>query len=292
MLDATREGRGGHRRRAERISLGIRNLPEVARDQTDRNRTSPFAFTGNKFEFRAVSSAASVSVPISFLNAAMAEALGEFEQEISKRMAKGKSLQDAALEVVKDTVIATKAIRFEGNNYAAEWVDEAKRRGLPNLKNTPEALAELIRPETKEFLARMRIFGESESEARYVVRLERYIKDIDIEVEALKNLVSGHVLPAAYRQLALLAKAGAAARSRRVDRMDALVEALGARVVELQSAAERAAGEHEHEARAKALADQVFPAMAAVREVCDRVEESVADEFWTLPKYREMLSLI
>src|SRR5678816_4544419 len=100
----------------ERISLGVRKLPEVARDQTDRNRTSPFAFTGNKFEFRAVSSAASVSVPISFLNAAMAEALGEFEQEITRRTGRGMNMQDAALEVVKDAVIATKAVRFEGNN--------------------------------------------------------------------------------------------------------------------------------------------------------------------------------
>jgi glutamine synthetase len=293
VLDAIEKGEAGGAAALERISLGIRKLPDVARDQTDRNRTSPFAFTGNKFEFRAVSSAASISTPIAFLNAAVAEALGEFEQEISKRTGKGMSLPDAVLEVVRDTVIATKAIRFEGNNYSAEWVEEARRRGLPNLRNTPEALAELIRPETKEFLARMRIFGESESEARYVVRLERYVKDIDIEVEALKNLVSGHVLPAAYRQLALLAHAGTGrAIKSSLERMDASVEALGARVVELQSAAERAAGEHEHEGRARVLAEQVVPAMAAVREVCDRIEESVADEFWTLPKYREMLSLI
>ena len=293
VLDAIEKGEAGGAAALERISLGIRKLPEVARDNTDRNRTSPFAFTGNKFEFRAVSSAASVSVPISFLNAAMAEALGEFEQEITKRTAKGMSVQDAALQVVKDMVISTKAIRFEGNNYAAEWVEEAKRRGLPNLRNTPEALAELIRPETKEFLARMRIFGEAESDARYVVRLERYIKDIDIEVEALKNLVSGHVLPAAYRQLGLLAKAGSGrAVKAAIDKMDGAVESLTAKVGDLQSAAERAAGEHEHEGRAKALADTVVPAMAAVREICDRIEESVSDEFWSLPKYREMLSLI
>ena len=106
-------------------------------------------------------------------------------------------------------------------------------------------------------------------------------------------MASGHVLPAAYRQLALLSKAGGGrAIKGALDKMDASVEALTTRVAELQAAAERAAGEHEHEARAKALADQVFPAMAAVREVCDRIEESVADEFWTLPKYREMLSLI
>jgi len=293
VLDAIEKGEAGSAAALERISLGIRTMPEVARDNTDRNRTSPFAFTGNKFEFRAVSSAASVSTPISFLNAAMAESLGEFEQEINKRTARGMSVQDAALEVVKETVIATRAIRFEGNNYSAEWVEEAKRRGLPNLRNTPEALAELVRPETKEFLARMRIFGESESEARYLVRLERYIKDIDIEVEAVKNLVSGHVLPAAYRQLALLSGAGTGrAIKGALDRMDASVEALSSRLVDLQTAAEGAAGEHEHDARAKVLADEVVPALAAVREVCDRIEESVADEFWTLPKYREMLSLI
>ena len=234
-----------------------------------------------------------MSVPISILNAAMAEALGEMEQEITKRTARGMSVQDAALEVVREAAIATKDIRFEGNNYSAEWVDEAKKRGLPNLKNTPEALAELVRPEAKEFLMRMRIFGESESDARYVVRLERYIKDIDIEVEALKNLVSGHVLPAAYRQLALLAGAGSGrAVKASIDKMDALVEALGAKINDLQSAAERAAGEHDQEARAKMLAEQVVPALASAREICDHVEESVADEFWTLPKYREMLSLI
>jgi len=293
VLDAIEKGEAGGAAALERISLGIRTMPEVARDQTDRNRTSPFAFTGNKFEFRAVSSAASVSTPVAFLNAAVAEALGEFEQEITKRTARGMSVQDAALEVVRDTVIATRAIRFEGNNYSAEWVEEAKRRGLPNLRNTPEALAELIRPETKEFLARMRIFGESESEARYMVRLERYIKDIDIEVEALRNLVSGHVLPAAYRQLALLTRAGAGrAIKGALDRMGASVESLGDRLAEMHSAAERAAGEHEHEERARILAEMVVPAMAAVREHCDRIEENVADEFWTLPKYREMLSLI
>ncbi len=293
VLDAIEKGEAGSAAARGRGRRGRRTMPEVARDNTDRNRTSPFAFTGNKFEFRAVSSAASVSVPVSILNAAMAESLGEVEQEITRRTAGGMSVPDAALEAVRESVIATKNIRFEGNNYSAEWVEEAKRRGLPNLRNTPEALAELIRPEAKEFLMRMRIFGESESEARYVVRLERYIKDIDIEVEALKNLVSGHVLPAAYRQLALLAGAGSGrAVKGSMDKMDALVEALGGRINDLQSAAERAAGEHEHDARARVLADQVVPALASAREICDHIEESVADEFWSLPKYREMLSLI
>ncbi len=293
VLDAIERGETTGAGALERISVGIRNLPEVARDQTDRNRTSPFAFTGNKFEFRAVSSAASISIPVAFLNAALAESLGEFEQAIGGRLGRGMTLQDAVLEVVREAVIATKAIRFEGNNYSAEWVEEAKRRGIPNLRTTPEALAELVRPDTKEFLAKLKIFTEPESDARFHVRMERYIKDIDIEVEALKNLVSGHVLPAAFKQLALLAGAGQGkAVKAAVERMDGAVEAVSSRLAELQSACERASGGHDVGAHARALAEHVVPAMAAVREACDRIEESVADEFWTLPKYREMLSLI
>jgi glutamine synthetase len=293
VLDGIERGETGGAGAMERISLGIRKLPEVARDQTDRNRTSPFAFTGNKFEFRAVSSAASISTPIAILNAALAESLAEFEQALGERLKRGVGLQDAVLEVVREAVIATKAIRFEGNNYSAEWVEEAKRRGIPNLRTTPEALGELVRPDAKAFLAKMRIFAEEESDARYHVRMERYIKDIDIEVEALKNLVSGHVLPAAYRQLALLAQAGSGrAVKASLERMDGLVDALTGRQADLQSAWERAGADHDVTAHGRMLAEQVVPAMAAVREVCDKIEESVADEFWTLPKYREMLSLV
>jgi glutamine synthetase len=277
----------------ETISLGIRKLPEVARDQTDRNRTSPFAFTGNKFEFRAVSSAQSISLPIAFLNAAVGEALGEFETALSTRTSRGASLQDAVLEVVREAVVATKAVRFEGNNYAPEWVEEAKKRGLPNLKASPEALAELVKPEAREFLARTKVFTEAEVEARYHVRLERYIKDLDIEVEALKNVVTGHVLPAAYRQLALLASTGNLKSTKAAaEKVEAAVDSLTSRMADLQSAADKAAGEGDVAKRAVVLAEKVVPAMAAVREIADKLEETVADEFWTLPKYREMLFLV
>jgi glutamine synthetase len=293
VLDGIEKGEKGGAAAMERISLGVRKLPEVARDNTDRNRTSPFAFTGNKFEFRAVSSSASISTPIAFLNAAVADALGEFEKAISARTAKGASLQDAVLDVVREAAVATKHVRYEGNNYAPELVDEAKKRGLPNLRTTPEALAELVKPEALDFLARTKVFSKAEAEARYHVRLERYVKDIDIEVESLENLVSGHVLPAAYKQLALLSSAGGAKTARAsLDRTSATVDELSTRMAELQSAAEKAGkigdlGKHAH-----ALAEQVVPAMAAVREVCDRLEESVADEFWTLPKYSEMLFIV
>jgi len=293
VLDGIEKGERSGAAALERISLGVRKLPEVARDNTDRNRTSPFAFTGNKFEFRAVSSAASISTPIAFLNAAVADALGEFEQKISARTAKGASLQDAVLDVVREAAVATKAIRYEGNNYSQELVDEAKRRGLPNLRATPEALAELVKPEALEFLGRTKVFSKAEAEARYHVRLERYIKDIDIEVEALENVVSGHVLPAAYKQLALLSSAGGSKTARTaLDRTSAAVDELSSRMTELQSAAEKAAKRGELEKHAHALAEDVVPAMAAIREVADRLEEMVADEYWTLPKYSEMLFLV
>jgi glutamine synthetase len=295
-LDGIEKGGAKGSNGASSIGLGIGRLPEVARDYTDRNRTSPFAFTGNKFEFRAVSSAASISLPTAFLNAAVGEALGEIEAGIRAGMAKGASLEDATLQVVRETVVATKAIRFEGNNYAAEWVEEAARRGLPNLRATPEALLEMVRPEARAFLARTRVFSEAESDARYHVRLERYVKDIEIETEALRNLVATHVLPAAYRQHALLASAGSVRSIRAaMEKVGAAIDDLTDRLAELDAAA-AAAGQAGAEQGAGALAQrlsaQVVPAMAAVREVCDRMEETVADEFWTLPKYREMLFFV
>jgi glutamine synthetase len=293
VLDSIEKGAAGGPAAMERISLGIRTMPEVARDQTDRNRTSPFAFTGNKFEFRAVSSAASISTPIAFLNAAVADALGEFEQAIASRTGKGMSVQDAALETVREAVVQTKAVRFEGNNYAAEWVEEARRRGIPNLRTSPEALAELVKPEAREFMARMKVFSEAETDARYHVRMERYVKDVEIEIEALKAIVSGHVLPAAYKQLAMLGAAGSSKSSKdAVSRMDGAVDAVVSRGAALQGAADKASGESDLARKSRLLAEEVVPAMAGLREACDRIEEMVADEFWTLPKYSEMLFLV
>jgi glutamine synthetase len=292
VLDGLERGESSSAAEIERISLGIRKLPEVARDNTDRNRTSPFAFTGNKFEFRAVGSSQSISMPVAFLNAAVAEALGELEATISARMQKGEALADAALHAVREAVVLTKSVRFEGNGYAAEWVEEAARRGLPNLKATPEALAEMVRPETKEFLARMKVFSEQETESRYHVKVERYVKDVEIEAEALKDLVNTHVLPAAFKHMALLSATGTSGAALRgaVQRMDRLVQELEQHMETLDQAAGHAGDSPADHARA--LAAHVVPAMAAVREVCDRIEDAVADEFWTLPKYTEMLFLV
>ena len=293
VLDSIEKGESTGAAAMEHISLGIRKLPEVARDHTDRNRTSPFAFTGNKFEFRAVASSSNISTPIAYLNAAVAETLAEFAEAIGSRTASGTPIEDAALAVVREAIVASKPIRFEGNNYAGEWTKEAAARGLLNLRTTPEALAELVRPENREVMARMKVLSEAETDSRYHVRMERYVKDVEIEVEALRSIATSHVLPAAYRQLGLLGQAGAGkAVIAAHERMSSVVDELSARLAELNETTDKALAEGTVDGRGRALAERVLPAMARVRESADRIEESVADSFWTLPKYREMLALV
>jgi glutamine synthetase len=290
-LDAIERGEALGPFAGGRLSLGSSRLPEIARDNTDRNRTSPFAFTGNKFEFRAVSSAAAVATPVAYLNAAVAESLGCFADDIELAIRAGKGLHDAVTAVVRKAVVATKPIRFEGNNYSEEWVLEADRRGLPNLRTTPEALAELLEPDTKKCLARLGILSEAETEARYHVNLERYVKDVEIELEAMSELVANHVVPAALRQRALLVSAGGGPFVKQaLAQLDGLLEQLSPRSQAMAAAARQA--EHTApRARADVLAREALPAMQRLRGVCDQLEEMVADEFWTLPKYREMLFL-
>ncbi len=286
------------------LGLGISSLPTASRDNTDRNRTSPFAFTGNKFEFRAVASNASISMPLTVLNAAVAEALGELHEAITNRVHDGTEFKQAVIEVVRQATTETKAIRFEGNNYAAEWVDEAARRGLPNLSKTPEALAQLVTPEALAFFKSTGIFSEEEVHARYHVQLERYIKDCEIEIEALKGMVQTQIFPAAYEQQELLSES--TTKMVALLKLNSEAEPAKAQLAQLTNCAQAIAElqtrltvlnsvvgtlEHSDELADKAtiMATKVLPAMVDVREICDALEDVVADHFWPLPKYREML---
>jgi glutamine synthetase len=270
----------------------------VARDNTDRNRTSPFAFTGNKFEFRAVGSSASCSLPMATLNAAVAEAMGELAGQFRDRTKNGGDRDKAILEIVRETIVATEAIRFEGNGYSAEWVQEAERRGLAHLRNTPEALQAFTYPSTKQLFLETGVLSEAELQSRHHVNVERYLKKIDIEIETMRMLVDSYVAPAATAYLSDMAETAA-----RLGKLSGVekgpVESGVKKVAELlreladkRSAMENAfsatasAGE---EARAKALAEKVLPAMHALRDVCDRIEAVVGNAYWPLPKYREML---
>ncbi len=284
------------------IALGISKLPDVARDYTDRNRTSPFAFTGNKFEFRAVAASASVSIPMTFLNAAAAEALDEIYANITSKTSSGTEFKKAVLDAVREAVFETKAVRFEGNGYSEEWVHEARRRGLLNLAKTPEALAEMIKPDAIKFFEASKVFSGEEVHARYHVNLERYIKDIEIEVEALSDMVRSMVLPAAFQHQEMLASSIKALKdvlgdkysSEQIKELIDCAESISSLQTALASLDKqmKVAGDVDDVAnKASFFAGEIMNSMAAIREVCDHLEETVADQFWPLPKYREMLFL-
>lgn len=304
ILDSIESGAAkGETAEQKVINLGISKLPEVARDNTDRNRTSPFAFTGNKFEFRAVASSASTSTAMATLNAAVGEALSEIVDSIESRKAKNGDLNKAIIEVIREVVVATKAIRFEGNNYADEWTAEAEKRGLPNLRTTPDALAQLRTKAATEFFTKTGMLSEEELEARFHIETERYIKDIEIEISALRDIVKTMVLPAAFKHQSLVSDA-----VKNLSEIGISKDVVKAQVVEVETvagliadlktelesldAAVAAAESDDIEHKADVLANKVFPALASVREVCDKIEETVDDTLWPLPKYREMLFLL
>jgi glutamine synthetase len=281
------------------IKLGVARLPEVEKDTTDRNRTSPFAFTGNKFEFRAVGSSQSIAFPVTLVNAAVAEAIAELTSELKAELKKTRKVDDAVLKVVRDAFKTTSAVRFEGNNYSEEWVKEAAKRGLPNFRRTPPALKQMTSKATRDLLVKTGVFTAEELESRYHVRLERYVKDMLIEAHTLKEMIDTQVLPASYSYSSELITAAAQAKTAGVKAvpqvaaaniLGAKIEALQERRDKLVSLIDQAEGMHDTlEKQAELLTGKTADAMAAVRQASDELELSVSDACWPLPKYREML---
>ena len=271
----------------------------MAKDNTDRNRTSPFAFTGAKFEFRAVGSSQSIAFPVMLLNATVAEAIGELTAALRKELKGAGSLDDAALRVVRRAFKETTSVRFEGNNYSDEWVVEAKKRGLPNIRRTPEALAQIVAAPSRELFASLGILSSEETESRYHIRLERYIKDMLIEMHTLAEMVDTLVLPAAYAYLGSLVDASAKAKTAGIkvapllsaaNETSAIVGALQRGAGALRASIGKAEGMHHSPAKqAQYLTSSGADAMGAVRELSDLLELRIGDEYWPLPRYREML---
>jgi glutamine synthetase len=299
VIETIAEGKVTNSADQEMIKLGVARLPEIERDTTDRNRTSPFAFTGNKFEFRAVGSSQSIAFPIVLLNAAVAETLGDITAEIKAELKKTKKVDDAVLKIVRRIFKETAAIRFEGNNYSEEWVKEAAKRGLPNLRRTPEALEQLMSKQSRQLLTKLGIFTDEELDSRYHVRLERYTKDMLIELHTLRETVDTMVLPAALQYVGGLADAAASAKAAGIsvipqiepaNRVGKLIQELQTARAALGKAIEKAEGMHDApEKQAEFLTHEGADSMAAVRAACDALEVSIDDELWPLPKYREML---
>jgi glutamine synthetase len=279
------------------IKLGVSQIPEVAKDNTDRNRTSPFAFTGNKFEFRAVGSSASTAFPVTVLNAAVAEGMSDVIALLKETMKSGKKSEEAIMETVRQVVRETEKVRFEGNGYSDDWVKEAARRGLPNLRKTPEALAQLAEPKAGEVFAKFGIFSAAEVHSRMHIRVERYVKNLQIEVETLRSMIDTQILPACYAysgDLAFSVKANLdvgvpAPQKDSLIRLNTLLTSLHTKRKEFESVHQKAEGTHGDEEKAKLYAGDVSTAMTDVRAVVDELESIVGDDYWPLPKYREML---
>jgi glutamine synthetase len=299
VIETIADGKVTNSGEQEMIKLGVARLPEIQRDNTDRNRTSPFAFTGNKFEFRAVGASQSIAFPIVLLNAAVAETIGDITTELKAELKKTKKVDEAVLKVVRRVFKDTSAIRFEGNNYSEEWVKEAEKRGLPNLRRTPEALKQLVSKPSRQLLTKLGIFSEEEIDSRYHVRLERYVKDMLIELHTLRETVDTMVLPAALQYVGSLASAAARAKEAGLtvipqiepaNSVGKLIQSLQAARATLGKAIDKAEGMHDElEKQAELLTREGADAMAAVRASCDAIEVSIDDELWPLPKYREML---
>jgi glutamine synthetase len=283
----------------EIIDLGISSLPIVSKDNTDRNRTSPFAFTGNKFEFRTVGSSQSISFPTAVLNTIVAESLDYLAEKIKAQG--GKNINQAVFAVIKKEIKEIKAVLYNGDNYTQEWEKEAGKRGLPNDKTTPVALKALVTKKALDLFDKYQVLSNVELKSRYLIRLERYIKDLEIEVKCLNNICLSQVIPAAMAYQKGLSKAIIGAREalgKSVDfsaqqellkRIVELVNKIYATDKDILAKVAAVSSVHDEQKKAEMLCSKVKTRMNELREYVDELEGLVDDELWPMPKFWEML---
>ena len=282
------------------LKIGSSVLPTLPRDPGDRNRTSPFAFTGNKFEFRAVGSSQSVAGPIVALNTIVAESLDDFASTLERAVASGKDLHSEIQILLQNAVKETKDVIFNGDNYTEAWHAEAERRGLPNRRTAIESLPDLISPKSIKLFTKYGVLSERELHSRFEIFVESYRKTINIESQLTIQIAKRMIQPAALRYQTQIADAIAGVKSAGMTApkaQTALLDELVKAIDELQTATDRlSAALDEHPegdslAHAKHARDVITPAMNAVRAAGDQLEVLVADDLWPLPTYQEMLFL-
>lgn len=294
---------GGEEGERARLKV-VNDIPEILPDNTDRNRTSPFAFTGNRFEFRAVGSSVNVSAPMYVLNAAVAQQLTRFRSLVDERIAAGEKHDDAIFKVIRQYVLESKDIRFEGNGYSREWQQEALRRGLRPMGEVPEANKALVEPATVALFSSLGILSDRELYARYEVQQETYTKKLQIEARVLGDLIVNHVVPTAIKfQNTLIENCRGlkdlfgpermrqmcTSQLRMIEKISRYVDSLRKDVHDMIEERRLANQITDVTARAEAYCARVLPYMQKIREVSDKLEMLVDDELWPLPKYREML---
>src|SRR5215510_10623244 len=278
------------------LDTGVMVLPKLPRDAGDRNRTSPFAFTGNKFEFRAVSSGQSIAYPNIALNVAVCESFDYMATELEKATKSGKSIEKAVAELLPKVIKENKRIIFNGNNYAKEWEKEAAKRGLLNLKNTVDALPELITKDVVAAFTKYKVLNERELHARYEIMLEQYNKTVNIEGQLMVLMANRYILPAALEYQRQVGASVAAVKSaggrsvegkKTLDKLTKLVDKFKSQTDKLEKAlAHEGASAEKH---AKHFRDVVIPNMTTLRELGDELELVMPHELWPLATYREML---
>lgn len=288
----------------EALNIDVPKIPEILLDNTDRNRTSPFAFTGNKFEFRAVGSNANCAKPMIALNTILSDQLVTFKKDMDALISKGISFEEALFQVIKEYIIDSKRIRFEGNNYSDEWLAEAEKRGLSNIKTTPLTLDTYIDEKTISLFERNNVMTKRELEARRLIRLEKYTKNIQIESRILGDMATNHIIPIAIRyqntlienvrglkEILDLQTYGKVSKneldiithiSHHISEIKKNVDFM----INERKIANKLEGEHE---MAVAYDTKVRPYLDIIRRHVDKLELLVDDQLWPLPKYRELL---
>ncbi|MEZ5000925.1 MAG: glutamine synthetase type III, partial [Bacteroidales bacterium] len=286
------------------LKLGIGKIPEILLDNTDRNRTSPFAFTGNRFEFRAVGSSASCAPAMIALNASVADRLRKFKTDVDKLIGKGIKKDEAIFQVLKRYIIDTLPVRFEGDGYSEEWQKEAEKRGLTNIKSVPESISKYLDEQSREVLIGGGIFSNKELESRVGVEYEKFMKKVQIEARVLGDLAMNHIVPTAIQYMTVLLdnvkslgevfneiefERLAGARKETIVGMSdqiSLIKKLVAEMIEERKQANRIDDIRE---RAIAYEKKVKPYLGDIRYQIDKLELTVDNEIWPLPKYRELL---
>ena len=288
----------------EGLDLKVAQIPQIRLDNTDRNRTSPFAFTGNRFEFRAVGSSANCGAAMIALNAAVAEQLNDFKAKVDARVAAGEALNHALLEEIRVLIKQSKAIHFDGNGYSEAWKEEAARRGLDCESSVPLIFDAYMKPSTIEMFKTTNVFSNVELAARNEVKWEMYTKKVQIEARVLGDLAINHIIPVALRYQSILldnivriksifdeekAAQFSADDVANVEKLACHMKVIKDEVAAMVDA-RRVANKIESE-REKAIAyhDNVVPHMDVIRYHIDKLELMVDNEIWPLPKYRELL---
>ena len=298
MFDQVAKGGATNSKEKGTLMIGVDTLPVLPTDPGDRNRTSPFAFTGNRFEFRAPGSLQTIAGPMVTINTILAEALDHIATQLETRIAAGTDFNEAVQKVLEEIISDHGAVVFNGDGYSDEWQVEAEARGLPNLRTTLDALPQLVTDESLELFSHYGVFSHREMHSRYEIALEQYFLSIGVEARTTLEMANTVVLPAAVRyqtelatNVASLKAVGYEGDTSTLDEVSTSIAELRAGIAELRSALAAHGGDTVVE-EATHAGKELLPAMTKVRSAADQLEALVADDLWPLATYQEMLFIL